>query len=169
LSNEKGVEVKGYKTTKARESIIRFQGSDVKVEVVKKIKFLYSNVKVELVNEHGFEVNGYHTAKFGSFKLGFQGSNVKMEVAIEIGSCLGLESIINIKLANPKSISLHQKLTLIPAPRPNVRTNIIDRIYIERYKKYLYYLRWAYNVPRHSHVEGSARIVKSRRFPKMVI
>jgi hypothetical protein len=50
LSNEKRVEVKGYRTTKARESIIGFQGLDVKVEVAKKIKLLDSNVKVKLVN-----------------------------------------------------------------------------------------------------------------------
>ncbi len=58
MSNEKGVEVRGYRTAKARVSIIGFKGSDVKVEVAKKIKLLDSNVKVELVNEHGFEVKG---------------------------------------------------------------------------------------------------------------
>jgi hypothetical protein len=105
-------------------------------------------------------------AKLG---LGFQVFNVKIEATIEIGSCLGLKSAINIKLTNLKSISLHQELTLLPAPRPNVRTNIIDQIYIKRYKKYLYYHWWAYNVLGHSHVEGNARIIKRKRFPQMAI
>jgi hypothetical protein len=44
LLNEKGVEVRGYKTTKAKGSTIRFRGSNVKIEVAKKIKLLDSNV-----------------------------------------------------------------------------------------------------------------------------
>jgi len=55
-----------------------------------------------------------------------------MEATIKTRSCLGLKSTINIELANPKSILLHQERTPIPAPRPNVRTNIIDQIYIEK-------------------------------------
>jgi hypothetical protein len=54
------------------------------------------------------------------------GSNVKIEATIKTGSCLSLKSTINIELANPKSISLHEELAPILAPRPNVGTNIID-------------------------------------------
>jgi len=71
-------------------------------------------------------------------------------------------------LANPKFISLHQELTPIPAPGPNVGTNIIDQIYTKRYKKYLYYRWWAHNVPRHSQVERNVGIAKGRRFPQVV-
>jgi len=78
------------------------------------------------------------------------GSNVKIEATVKTRSCLGLKSTINIELPNPKSIFLHHELTPIPAPRPNVRTNIIDQIYTERYKKYLYYCWWPHNVPKHS-------------------
>ncbi len=53
----------------------------------------------------------------------FQGFDVKIEVAIKIRLSLGLKLAINRKLANPKSVSLHQKLTPIPAPGPNVGTN----------------------------------------------
>ncbi len=59
----------------------------------------------------------------------------KIEAKIKTRSCLGLKSTINIELANPKSISLHHELTPIPAPRPNVRTNIIGQIYTKKYKK----------------------------------
>jgi hypothetical protein len=65
-------------------------------------------------------------------------------------SCLGLKSTINIELENPKFISLHQEFTPILAPRLNVGTNIIDQIYTERYKNYLYYCLWAHNIPKHS-------------------
>ncbi len=71
MLDEKGLEVRGYRTAKAKGFIIGFKGLDVKVEVTKKIKLLDSNVKVELANEHGFEVEGYNTTKLGSFKLGF--------------------------------------------------------------------------------------------------
>jgi hypothetical protein len=71
LLHEKGVEVRGYRTTKVKGSTIGFRGSNVKIEVAKKFKLLHSNVKVELANEHGFEVEGYNTTKLGSFKLGF--------------------------------------------------------------------------------------------------
>jgi hypothetical protein len=76
--------------------------------------------------------------KLGSFKLGFQGSNVKIKAIIETRLGLGLKLVINIKLANPKSIFLHQEHTPIPGPKPNVGTNIIDYIYTKRYKKHLY-------------------------------
>ncbi len=72
-------------------------------------------------------------------------------------------------MANPKSIFLHQELTPILGPRPNAWTNIIDYVYTKRYKKYLYYRWWAHNVPRHSWVEGSARIAKKRRFLQVTI
>jgi hypothetical protein len=51
LSNEKGVEVRGYRTAKVGGSTIWFKGSNVKVEVVEKIQLSHSNVKVELTNE----------------------------------------------------------------------------------------------------------------------
>jgi len=70
-------------------------------------------------------------------------------------------------LANPKFISLHQELTPILTPELNVGTNIIDHIYIKRYKKYLYYHWWAHNVPGHSRVEKNARIAKIKIFPQI--
>ncbi len=69
------------------------------------------------------------------FLIRVSGSIVKIKPKIKTRSCLGLKSTINIELANPKSISLHQELTPIPAPRPNVGTNIIDQIYTKKYKK----------------------------------
>ncbi len=76
---------------------------------------------------------------------------------------------VNIKLANPKFVSLHQELTPISTPRPNVKTNIINQIYTKRYKKYLYYRWWAHNVLGHSQVKRSAWIAKKRRrFPQVV-
>jgi outer membrane lipoprotein-sorting protein len=36
LLDEKGVEVRGYRTTKAKGSTIRFRGLNVKIEVAKK-------------------------------------------------------------------------------------------------------------------------------------
>jgi len=78
-----------------------------------------------------------------------------------------LKLTINIKLANPKFISLHQKLTPILAPGPNVGTNIINQIYTKRYKKYLYYRWWAHNVPGHSQVERNAWIAKRKKFPQV--
>ncbi len=71
MLDEKGVEVRGYRTTKAKGSTIGFRGSNVEIEVAKKIKLLDSNVKIELTNEHGFEVDGSNTTKLGNFKLRF--------------------------------------------------------------------------------------------------
>ncbi len=51
LSDEKGVEIRGYRIAKDGGSTIGFRGSDVKVEVVEKIQLSYSNIKVELTNE----------------------------------------------------------------------------------------------------------------------
>jgi hypothetical protein len=51
LLNEKGVEIRGYRTAKVGGSTIGFRGLDVKVKVVEKIQLSHSNVKVELANE----------------------------------------------------------------------------------------------------------------------
>ncbi len=72
MLDEKGVEVRGYRTTKAKGPTIGSRSSNVKIEVAKKIKLLDSNVKQELANEHGFEIEGYNTTKLQSFKLGFR-------------------------------------------------------------------------------------------------
>jgi hypothetical protein len=82
-------------------------------------------------------------------------------------SSLNLKLALNIELINPKFVSLHQELT--PIPTTNVRTNIIYQIYIERYKKYLYYYWWALNVPRHSWVKGIPGITKRKRFLQAVV
>jgi hypothetical protein len=42
LSNEKGVEVRGCRTTKVGGSTIRFRGSNIKVEVIEKILLSHS-------------------------------------------------------------------------------------------------------------------------------
>jgi hypothetical protein len=107
LSDEKGVEIRGYKIAKVGGSTIGFRGSDVKVEVIEKIQLSYLNVKVELAIEWGFEVEGYNTAKFKSFKLKFQGFDVKIEATIKTRPGLSLKLAINIELVNPKSIFLH--------------------------------------------------------------
>jgi hypothetical protein len=45
---------------------------------------------------------------------------------------------------------------------------MIDHIYNERYKKYLYYCWWALTVPGHSWVKRSAVITKRKKFPQVV-
>jgi len=66
LLDEKGIEVRGCRITKAGGFLIGFRGSDIKVEVVENIQLSNSNVKVKLINEQGFEIKGYNIVKFGS-------------------------------------------------------------------------------------------------------